>query len=192
MTIIRKSIAVATFSLILSAIPLSAQADTGYPQSPKCLAYEAATSQSLADAHWMIQNGCQYPGASTPAPVGNVNENVNALYSACTYERWYPSPVACGGKRWTVSIKVECEQAKLYSTAWWSADKVCQSIVNKHHSKIAAKTSSKVSMYTVRRGDTLWRIALHQYGHGKQYTRIIRLNHLRSTRITVGQKLRVA
>lgn len=51
----------------------------------------------------------------------------------------------------------------------------------------------------VVRGDTLWRIAVNAYSYGEnpnehagqQYRKIMRLNHLRSTTIRVGQRLRV-
>ena len=50
-------------------------------------------------------------------------------------------------------------------------------------------------VHVVHRGDTLWRIAVNAYGPrehaGQQYWRIMRLNHLTSTRIHPGQVLRL-
>jgi len=55
--------------------------------------------------------------------------------------------------------------------------------------------AARVKVVTVRKGDTLWRIAVNAYGpgahSGQQYRKIMRLNHLRSTRIHAGQRLRV-
>jgi len=59
--------------------------------------------------------------------------------------------------------------------------------------KPAARVS--VKWHTVRRGETLWHIAVVSYGGtqhaGQQYRKIMRLNHLRSTTIRIGQRLRV-
>lgn len=47
--------------------------------------------------------------------------------------------------------------------------------------------------YTVRRGDTLWRIAVRMYGPGEraghQWTRVARANHLTGITIRPGQVL---
>lgn len=49
------------------------------------------------------------------------------------------------------------------------------------------------STYAVRKGDTLWSIAVRHYGGtqhaGQQYRKIMALNHLKSTRIHPGQRL---
>lgn len=49
--------------------------------------------------------------------------------------------------------------------------------------------------YTVHKGDTLWRIAVRSYGNtphaGQRYRKIMKLNHLHSTTIRAGQKLRL-
>ena len=49
--------------------------------------------------------------------------------------------------------------------------------------------------YTVHKGDTLWRIAVRSYGNtphaGQQYRKIMKLNHMHSTTIRVGQTLRL-
>lgn len=46
--------------------------------------------------------------------------------------------------------------------------------------------------YTVRRGDTLWHIAVVFYHDGHKYHQLMKLNHLHSTRIYPGEKLRIS
>lgn len=45
--------------------------------------------------------------------------------------------------------------------------------------------------YTVKKGDTLWKIAKRNYGAGKYYTRIMEFNGLKSDKIKVGQVLKI-
>lgn len=45
--------------------------------------------------------------------------------------------------------------------------------------------------YTVKKGDTLWRIAQKQLGRGNRWTDIQRLNGLKSDRILVGQTIKI-
>lgn len=56
-----------------------------------------------------------------------------------------------------------------------------------------ADDTMRAKVYTVRKGDTLWSIAVWAYGGtqraGQQYRKIMSLNHLQSTTIRVGQKL---
>lgn len=99
--------------------------------------------------------------------------------AACVYQRWYLGADQCGGTPWKISIAAECANTKVYYGSWWRTDKVCQSLV------------AKARFYTVKRGDTLWRIAIRTYGAGQQYRRVMVLNHLRSTRIHAGQVLRL-
>lgn len=51
--------------------------------------------------------------------------------------------------------------------------------------------TSKAEYYTVRKGDSLWKIAENYYGNGNQYPKIKKLNGLTSDTIYAGQKLRV-
>jgi len=46
-------------------------------------------------------------------------------------------------------------------------------------------------VYTVVRGDTLWRIAANKLGSGARHTEIMTLNALTSDAIKVGQKLKI-
>lgn len=50
---------------------------------------------------------------------------------------------------------------------------------------------SKAEYYTVKKGDSLWKIAEKYYGNGNQYPKIKELNGLTSDTIYPGQKLRV-
>ncbi|MEV2249413.1 N-acetylmuramoyl-L-alanine amidase [Streptomyces sp. NPDC050147] len=45
--------------------------------------------------------------------------------------------------------------------------------------------------YTVRKGDTLWSIAVHELGDGSRYGEIKSLNGLKSDALTPGQKLKL-
>ena len=45
--------------------------------------------------------------------------------------------------------------------------------------------------YTVRKGDTLWGIAVKQLGSGKRYTEIMKLNNLTTTQIYPNQVLNI-
>ena len=51
--------------------------------------------------------------------------------------------------------------------------------------------TSKAEYYTVKKGDSLWKIAENYYGNGNQYPKIKKLNGLTSDTIYAGQKLRV-
>jgi len=51
--------------------------------------------------------------------------------------------------------------------------------------------TSAYEVYTVIRGDTLWRIAANKLGKGARYTEIMTLNALTSDTIYAGQKLKI-
>ena len=55
----------------------------------------------------------------------------------------------------------------------------------------ATPDASEYEVYTVVKGDTLWRIAVNMLGSGARHTDIIALNGLASDAIQAGQKLRV-
>ena len=50
-------------------------------------------------------------------------------------------------------------------------------------------TASK--LYTVRSGDTLWSVAKKLLGSSARYTEIVKMNKLKSSVLTDGQKLRI-
>ena len=52
------------------------------------------------------------------------------------------------------------------------------------------KVTSEV-VYTVKKGDSLWKIAQEQLGNGARYTEIKTLNNLNSDTIRVGQALKI-
>jgi len=54
-----------------------------------------------------------------------------------------------------------------------------------------APEASSYEVYTVIRGDTLWRIAANKLGRGTRYTEIMALNALVSDAIYAGQKLKI-
>ena len=55
----------------------------------------------------------------------------------------------------------------------------------------ASQSAATSSTYTVKRGDTLYGIALNQLGRGSRYPEIVKLNGLTSTTIYPGQKLKL-
>ena len=48
-----------------------------------------------------------------------------------------------------------------------------------------------VSTYTVKKGDSLWKISSKLLGKGSKYPQIQKANGLTSTLIRVGQKLKI-
>ena len=112
--------------------------------------------------------------------------------ATCDFQRWYPGSGNCDGQPWLISIAAECAQIKAESRRLWTADRVCNPVkeMNRPRPKV----------WIVKKGDTLWRISVYAYSTGtegpqehagQQYRRIMRLNHLRSTTIHVGQRLRL-
>jgi LysM repeat protein len=57
--------------------------------------------------------------------------------------------------------------------------------------KTPPKPAGKTTMYTVVSGDTLWEIATKKLGNGNRWPEISHLNHLTSTQIYAGQKLKI-
>ena len=56
---------------------------------------------------------------------------------------------------------------------------------------ITPKAETTGRTHTVKHGDTLWQIAQTLLGKGSRYTEIVKLNGLKSDKISVGQKLKV-
>ena len=55
--------------------------------------------------------------------------------------------------------------------------------------QLVTAAKAKDTVYTVKKGDTLWDIAKKYLGSGARYTEIVKLNGLKTSVITVGQKL---
>ena len=55
--------------------------------------------------------------------------------------------------------------------------------------KIAVDEVVSPRTYTVKPGDTLWKISTQMLGDGRRYSEIMRLNNLPDSNIRVGQKL---
>ena len=57
--------------------------------------------------------------------------------------------------------------------------------------QLVTAAKAKDTIYTVKKGDTLWDIAKKHLGSGARYTEIVKLNGLKTSVITVGQKLKI-
>ena len=73
---------------------------------------------------------------------------------------------------------------------------VRKTVLGVRYDEVQAKVNeilgtSKAEYYTVKQGDSLWKIAEKYYGNGNQYPKIKELNGLTSDTIYAGQKLRV-
>lgn len=55
----------------------------------------------------------------------------------------------------------------------------------------SSNTSTSYTTYTVKKGDSLWKIAKKLLGNGKKYPQIQKANGLKSDLIKVGQKLKI-
>lgn len=53
------------------------------------------------------------------------------------------------------------------------------------------QTSTAVTIHTVVKGDTLWKLATKYLGKGSRFTEIVKLNGLKSTILRVGQKITI-
>lgn len=56
---------------------------------------------------------------------------------------------------------------------------------------VSKPNTTKAVYHTVKKGDTLWDLAVKYYGQGNKYTEIKKLNGLTSDRIFANQKLRI-
>lgn len=56
--------------------------------------------------------------------------------------------------------------------------------------KVTPSTSAYVT-YTVKKGDSLWKIAQEKLGAGHRYPDIVNANGLKSTQLSIGQKLKI-
>lgn len=61
----------------------------------------------------------------------------------------------------------------------------------KTETKTEAPAAAVYTTYTVKKGDTLWRIAQKHLGKGNRYKEIKTLNNLRSDMIQIGQRLKI-
>lgn len=55
----------------------------------------------------------------------------------------------------------------------------------------ATENAQAYTLYTIKKGDTLWRIAQKHFGAGKRYKEIMTLNGLNSTLIHAGKQLKI-
>lgn len=101
----------------------------------------------------------------------------------CEYERWhYDSCI----NPWTISIAEECKQMWADNNPWVKSDPVCAKYAPKHPKSVK-----------VKKGMTLWRVAVKCYGYqyaypekaGHKWPQVAKRNHIKGKRIYVGQTL---
>lgn len=106
--------------------------------------------------------------------------------AACEYERWHSD--GCNNP-WTISIAQECKQLWADNSPWVKSDPVCR--------KYAPPRKWHPKTVTVRRGMTLWRVAVICYGYkysyhekaGHLWPKVAKRNHVKGKTIRVGQRL---
>jgi hypothetical protein len=100
----------------------------------------------------------------------------------CQYERW--AAPDCN-EPWTVSIAQECKQLWAENNAWVKTDPVCKAY------------QPKAKVVKVKKGQTLWRVAVICYGHkyaypekaGHKWRYLAKKNGVKGKTIYVGQRL---
>lgn len=75
--------------------------------------------------------------------------------------------------------------------AFFVDEKVTTRVIKKGSISFKKKPTSKYTVYTVAKGDSLWTIAKNKLGNGNRYPEIVKLNGLKTNVITVGQKLKL-
>ncbi|MGY0023763.1 N-acetylmuramoyl-L-alanine amidase [Streptomyces sp. YJ-C3] len=109
----------------------------------------------------------------------------------CRHYGW--SAESCGGHLETsVEVKVDprgpVEGYGNRSKFTFSMGQFRKDVAERLKNKASWSPGADVT-YTVKRGDTLWSIAVHELGDGARYAEIKALNSLKSDALSVGQKL---
>jgi hypothetical protein len=110
--------------------------------------------------------------------------------ATCDYQRyWTASACTLNGKTypWTYSNAQGCQQEKTSNPAFYAKDSFCHRVTKPKHHRV----------YVVKRHQTLWRIAVIEYGSrftyhekaGHLWVVIAKANHIHGTRIHPGQVL---
>lgn len=102
------------------------------------------------------------------------------------------APAATASMPTVTVVSTRCAHAPLRVNVVAHASMITECKVAK--SVVATKTVARVAVkkVTVHKHDTLWAIAVRTCGNGHHYRHLMKLNHLTSTRIYVGQILRIA
>ena len=81
--------------------------------------------------------------------------------------------------------------SKIYGYGRPAYGTVTASTTNTNTSSNQTNTSTSYTTYTVKKGDSLWKISKKLMGNGSKYPKIQKANGLSSTLIRVGQKLKI-
>lgn len=98
--------------------------------------------------------------------------------------------VANGGEVCRKSYALTSSRIAGYGRPKYGAQESTQTAGNASQSASSSQTS-KYTTYTVKRGDTLWKIARKQLGKAQRYKEIMTLNGLKSDLIKPGQVLKI-
>lgn len=113
------------------------------------------------------------------ADVKELQERLNKLgYDCGTADGEFGKNTEKGVKAFQTAAKIEVDGK--FGGASFAALKAAE-----------AAQSASYTEYTVRSGDSLWKIAAEKLGNGNRYTEIVALNGLKSTVLQVGQKLKI-
>ena len=123
------------------------------------------------------------PVVTTPSPGGD-EPPADAAYTTYTVKK--------GDNLWRIAQKLlgnGNRHKDIKRLNGLTSDRLQVGQVLKIPMKTAAQAVSQT--YTVKQGDTLWKIAKTKLGSGARYREIVQMNNLTGTKLTAGQKIKI-